>query len=63
MARTAKKKKNMKGRKRGGASVPCPRCHKDSRVIITRRVSDEVLRNRVCKSNHAFTTVESVQAD
>jgi hypothetical protein len=62
MARTVvKKKKNMKGRKRGGASVPCPidRCRKDSRVVLTRRVDGEVVRNRVCKGNHAFTTVES----
>lgn len=60
MARTAKKKKNMKGRKRGGASVPCPRCHKDSRVVLTRRVDGEVARNRTCTANHAFTTLEKV---
>lgn len=63
MARTVvKKKKNMKGRKRGGASVPCPDCQSNSNVVITRRVEDEVIRNRICtgRTKHTFTTVEHV---
>jgi len=56
-----KKKKNMKGRPRGGASVPCPRCGKDSRVVITRRDGPDVLRRRQCKGahEHLFDTTES----
>lgn len=63
MARTVvKKKKNMKGRKRGGASVPCPRCHKNSTVVITRRIGEEVHRNRTCVGGHTFPTVEQATA-
>jgi hypothetical protein len=56
--------KKMKGRPRGGASVPCPRCGKDSQVIITRRDGDEVNRRRVCKgrAEHLFDTVEMYHA-
>jgi hypothetical protein len=56
------KKKNMKGRPRGGASVPCPRCGKDSRVLLTRRDDREVLRRRMCLGNaeHLFDTTEQI---
>ncbi len=57
-AKSAKKKKNMKGRKRGGASVPCPQCGEDTRVIITRRVDGKVNRKRTCRHDHEFNTVE-----
>lgn len=63
MARKAKKQiKKMKGRKRGGASVPCPTCSKNSRVIITRRDGDSVVRTRKClgSAGHVFSTTESV---
>lgn len=53
-----KPKKNMKGRPRGGASVPCPTCGKDSHVVITRRDDGSVLRKRVCSRNHTFATRE-----
>lgn len=55
-----KKRKNMKGRPRGGASVPCPKCGKDSHVIITRRTDGEVTRTRECHGRHAhsFRTIE-----
>lgn len=57
-----KPKKNMKGRPRGGASVPCPSCGKDSHVIITRRSGDEVSRRRICvgRGKHLFDTLEQV---
>jgi transcriptional regulator NrdR family protein len=44
--------------------VPCPRCGKDSQVIITRRDGDEVNRRRVCKgrAEHLFDTVEMYHA-
>jgi len=60
----AKPKKNMKGRKRGGASVPCPSCHADSQVVLTRRENQAVARNRICvgRAQHAFLTIERVQA-
>jgi hypothetical protein len=63
MTRRAKPKKNMKGRPRGGASVPCPACGKNSRVVITRRVYDTVERRRMCiaKRPHEFLTTETVQ--
>lgn len=71
MSRTAKKRavkkaakkkmtKNMKGRPRGGASVPCPQCRADSRVLVTRRIDGEVTRNRTCTRGHAFLTTERV---
>jgi hypothetical protein len=55
-----KPKKNMKGRKRGGASVPCPECEADSHVIITRREGGVVIRKRAClgRTSHEFTTTE-----
>jgi len=58
-----KKKKNMKGRPRGGASVPCPDCGANSRVIITKRDRESmVVRKREClgRSHHHFTTKEDV---
>jgi len=59
-----KRKKNMRGRPRGGASVLCPQCGKDSRVIITRRDGRDVVRRRVCKgrAEHLFETTESPHA-
>lgn len=58
--RKRKPKKNMKGRLRGGASVPCPECGANSRVIITRRDVDAVSRRRVClgSGHHEFFTTE-----
>lgn len=54
-----KKKKNMKGRPRGGASVTCPECGGDSHVIITRRVGTGVVRTRACiPCEFQFTTLE-----
>lgn len=59
-----KSKKNMKGRPRGGASVPCPQCQADSRVVITRRGENGiVVRKRECKgrrTHHSFETQEVV---
>lgn len=56
-----KKRKNMKGRPRGGASVMCPRCGANSEVIITRRDGDQVSRRRECKgeARHLFDTQET----
>lgn len=52
----------LKPRKRGGASVPCPKCSSDSRVLYTRRVGqigDSVVRGREClKRKHRFETIE-----
>ncbi len=65
MTRTPKKKKkNMKGRPRGGATVPCPRCGANSSVIITRRDGTNVVRQRVCKgrTEHLFNTTERPHA-
>ena len=51
----------MKGRKRGGASVPCPTCGADSRVVLTRRTDHKVRRNRACvEHGHEFSTMERV---
>jgi hypothetical protein len=61
MTRKAKKQtKRMKGRPRGGATVPCPRCGRDSRVVITRRDGPDVVRRRICKgpAEHLFDTTE-----
>jgi hypothetical protein len=56
-----KKKKNMKGRPRGGASMPCPECGGDSHVIITNRVLGTVMRARAClQHDHRFKTVEQI---
>ena len=56
-----KKKKNMKGRKRGGASVPCPECDSNSRVTLTRREGLKVIRHRLCsRHDHSFSTVEKI---
>lgn len=57
-----KPKKNMKGRKRGGATVACPHCGDDSEVIITRRVPSGVHRRRQCMGHqqHIFETMEMV---
>lgn len=63
MARKAKKqKKRMKGRPRGGATVPCPACEKDSRVLLTRRDGNTVIRRRQClgPGHHLFDTTETV---
>ena len=46
------------GRPRGGASVPCPRCGKPSRVSDTRRAGHLVHRQRVCSGGHRFDTSE-----
>lgn len=63
MTRAPKKKKwDMKGRPRGGASVPCPVCNSDSRVIITGRNAEaQVVRKREClgRAHHKFQTKES----
>lgn len=62
MTRKPKKlKKNMKGRPRGGASVPCPTCASDSHVELTRRDGDTVMRTRKClgRGKHLFRTAES----
>lgn len=58
-----KPKKNMLGRPRGGATVPCPTCQSDSEVIITRRDGPDVIRRRQCKGagEHLFDTTESVR--
>lgn len=55
-----KPKKNMAGRKRGGASVPCPECGSNSQVIITRRGGNSVNRRRECtgRGKHSFFTDE-----
>ncbi len=60
MPRKKKPLKNMKGRPRGGASVPCPRCGADSQVLLTRRDGNEVSRRRQCKgpAHHLFDTDE-----
>lgn len=54
--------KQPKQRKRGGASVPCPKCLSDTRVLYTRRVGeakDRVVRGREClKKKHRFETLE-----
>ena len=58
-----KAKKNMKGRPRGGATMPCPVCGANSHVIITRRTDDDVvIRKRRCLGDegHPFDTVENV---
>ena len=49
-------------RPRGGASVPCPVCAKDSEVVITRRMGQEVSRRRKCKGkpSHEFYSIEAV---
>jgi transcriptional regulator NrdR family protein len=58
MARKAKKS----GRKRGGASITCPVCSKDSHVVVTRRLLDGVAVRRVrqClgRRSHKFETRE-----
>lgn len=60
MPRKKKKIKAMKGRPRGGASIPCPECEADSHVIITRREGSVVVRKRECKGRtpHVFETRE-----
>jgi transcriptional regulator NrdR family protein len=55
-------------RKRGGASMLCPKCQSPSRVIQTRRHGEdehlEIVRDREClKKSHRFKTTESVDAD
>jgi len=57
------KKAIVKKRKRGGASVPCPRCGKDTQVIITRRLveGEAVKRIRECSRGHKFVTLECVE--
>lgn len=57
-----KPKKKMKGRKRGGASHPCPKCGSDSEVIITKRDGSAVLRKRQClrRPSHKYATMEQV---
>jgi hypothetical protein len=72
VARKRKPKKNMKGRPRGGATVPCPHrtrkrdggytdpCGADSEVVITRRDGAGVRRRRQCLGDgrHLFDTRE-----
>lgn len=61
MTRVPKKKlKKMKGRPRGGASVPCPLCQSNSNVALTRRDGTKVARWRNCTNGHAFQTTERV---
>lgn len=50
-------------RRRGGASVPCPECGGDSRVVETRRVDDmTVRRTRACQTcDHRFETRETIR--
>ena len=55
------KTKKMAGRKRGGASMICPDCGSDSRVMITRRISGSVYRKRKCVAQgHEFETNEEI---
>lgn len=60
------KKTKMKKRPRGGASMPCPTCNKNTHVVITRRgrFGDSVLRVRECtaRGRHRFNTVEQVRS-
>lgn len=59
-----------KKRKRGGVSMPCPKCRSDSRVGKTRRATAQLLnrfgptivvRTRFClKHKHRFATEERV---
>jgi transcriptional regulator NrdR family protein len=51
-----------KPRKRGGVSMPCPKCGSDSRVLQTRRNDvSEVFRDRECKKrSHRFWTIEVI---
>ncbi len=62
-------KKPKRKRKRGGSTVPCPKCGSPSRVLRTtrgerlrtsRRKRTFVVRERRCigKSNHRFETEE-----
>jgi len=60
-----------KKRKRGGVSMPCPKCRANSRVAKTRRFNSSLIddkavivtRSRVClgKTEHFFITEERVR--
>lgn len=56
---------NVRARKRGSVSVPCPKCDFNTRVLQTRRHDGEVWRERVCrnKKGHRFWTREAVAPD
>ena len=48
-------------RKRGGASVPCPKCGKPTHVRWTKLIEDTVIREREClakKCRTRFVTKE-----
>ena len=61
-----------KTRKRGGVSMPCPKCRSNSRVLKTRRAEHIthllggraetiVTRDREClKKKHRFKTIEAI---
>jgi transcriptional regulator NrdR family protein len=54
-------KNDNKPRKRGGASMPCPKCNSVTRVVQTRRDEDEIWRDREChKGHHRFWTREVI---
>jgi transcriptional regulator NrdR family protein len=54
-----------KKKKRGGASLPCPTCGKDTHVIVTRRGEGKVIRFRGCLKHeaHRFYTCEIASTD
>lgn len=57
-------KKKRTPRLRGGASAPCPRCGGPSRVIVTRRLGDQISRRREClarRCRHEFKTTEEAE--
>lgn len=67
MSRKAKKPKRIvrrrdsRGRTRGGASVPCPArgCGRDTRVVRTTRSEGGVCRERRCPRGHRHHTRET----
>lgn len=48
---------------RGGASVPCAKCGKPTRVLRTTRVEGAVHRDRSCPYRHRTYTVETQRAE
>jgi len=43
--------------------LPCPQCHRQTKVIDSRESGDRLRRRRVCELGHRFTTYERIEED